>query len=101
MANPQNLKPFVKGDKRINRNGRPRSFDALRKLAQRIGNENATDEMTRVELILRSWSLSKDPQLQLKFIEIAYGKVPNPIELTGKDNGAIKINVKIRHDEGD
>ena len=42
---PENLKPFVKGDKRINRNGRPKSFDALRRLAvfvaTTVGEEHA------------------------------------------------------------
>lgn len=32
-VNDSNLKPFQKGDKRINRKGRPKSFDALRALA--------------------------------------------------------------------
>ena len=38
---PKQLKPFVKGDPRINRKGRPKSFDALRSLAQEIAHEAA------------------------------------------------------------
>jgi len=34
-------KGFVKGDPRINRKGRPRSFDAFRELAQAISHEEA------------------------------------------------------------
>jgi len=67
-----NLRPFVKGDPRINRNGRPKSFDQLRELAQAIGHEKITDKdgevMTRVEAILRSWTTSKQSVLQLAFI---------------------------------
>ena len=97
MANPENLKNFVKGDKRINRKGRPKNFDALRKLAMLIGNEPITGkdgaQMSRAELILRSWSMSNNYQLQKAFVEIAYGKVPDAIELKS-DN---KIIFEVRY----
>ena len=77
--NPQNLKPFVKGDPRINRKGRPKSFDALRTLAQDIAHEKAKaggntvvidgHSVTVAEAILRQWAQSKNPALQQKFIE--------------------------------
>lgn len=89
---PENLKPFKKGDPRINRKGRPKSFDALRKLAQLIGNEDTDDGKTVVEKILRTWSKSPNPQFQKTFIEIAYGKVPDSVSLTDPDGkGIIKI----------
>lgn len=84
--------PFVKGDPRINRKGRPKTFDKLRSLAQMIAVEDGitTDEkvLSNVEVILRGM-MKADPKL---FLEIAYGKVPNPIELTGKNGGAIIVN---------
>jgi len=74
-------KGFVKGDKRINRKGRPKSFDAARALAQSIAHEEVTnskgDTVTVTEAILRQWAASKDPRLQMYFFEVAYGKVPN------------------------
>ena len=77
-------KGFVKGDPRINRNGRPRSFDELRKLAQAIANETTTDnhgnKITTAEAILRSWMRSKQSSLQKAFIEYAFGKVPDKLE---------------------
>jgi len=87
MANKiENLKPFTKGDPRINRNGRPKSIDTLRKLAQQIANEPAQENgeaivinghvITVIESVLRSWARSKDPRLQIAFVEYAYGKVP-------------------------
>ena len=97
--NPQNLKPFKKGDPRINRNGRPKSFDALRTLAQDIAHEKAKaggntvvidgHSVTVAEAILRQWAQSKNPALQQKFIEVAFGKVPQAVEITGKDGGPI------------
>ena len=93
MANEQNLKPFVKGDKRINRKGRPRSFDALRELALQIGHEPLTigdKRLTVTEAILRQWAQSKNPQLQRAFIEIAYGKVPDKLDVTGAGELVIK-----------
>ena len=86
-------KPFVKGDVRINRKGRPRSFEEVRKLFQSISHEMVTEEgkpviigghkITTVEQIARSWATSKNPILQQKFIEVAYGKVPENINIGG------------------
>ena len=94
--NDQNLKPFTKNDPRINKNGRPRSFDALRKLAQQLVNETAKDgkgepilrdghTVTQIEALLLKM-MHDDPQ---RFVEIAFGKVPQPVEVAGKDGGAI------------
>ena len=89
-------KPFVKGDPRINRKGRPKSFDAMRELALQIAHEVAQSKKgecivingkkaTVTEMILRKWASSGNHQLQKAFIEIAYGKVPDVKEITGKD----------------
>ena len=99
MAGSGNLKPFVKGDPRINRKGRPKSFDALRELAQMIAHERAGvisrdgHELTVAEAILRQWAQSKNPQLQRAFIEIAFGKVPDRTELTGADEGPLIVTI--------
>lgn len=91
-----NGKPFSKGDPRINRKGRPKSFDALRDLAQQIAHEVALrgneekgyveilfrgHKVTIAELILRQWAQSGKPELQRGFIEVAFGKVPTQIEI--------------------
>ena len=101
MANEQNLKPFVKGDPRINRKGRPRSFQALRELARQIADEKAKSgsqtlvidghSATVVEAILRSWAISKDPRKQKAFMEIAYGKVPDKLDVESKNELTVKF----------
>jgi hypothetical protein len=76
-----NLKNFTKGDPRINRRGRPRSFDALRRLAVEIGREIDVDkDMSTVEAILRSWARGNYNE-QKSLLEIAYGKVPDKTEM--------------------
>ena len=99
----KNLKPFVKGDPRINRKGRPKSFDALRQLAQQVAHEEAQSGgaalvinghiVTVAEAIVRSWAQSKNPILQKAFVEIAFGKVPDRTELTGPDGGPIAMTL--------
>jgi len=96
---PENLKPFKKGDPRINRKGRPKNFDALRKLAQEIGNEvdpADTKLRTTIETILRNWAKCKVPVLQKSFVEIAYGKVPDIVNVNEKTT--IKVTVKHEDD---
>jgi len=101
MANEGNLKPFKKGDPRINRKGRPKNFDALRELAQSIAHETAKKDgeplvidghiATVAEMVLRTWATSKNPQLQRAFVEYAFGKVP--------DKHDVNVNVRELSDE--
>ena len=71
-----NLKPFKKGfDERRNTNGsRPKSFDELRTLAQKIAGESFDDKKTVIEQILET--MTHDKRLMKDFLEFAYGKVP-------------------------
>lgn len=88
-----NLRPFVPGDRRINRRGRPKNFDAFRELAQAIAHEPdpQNPSITTVEGILRSWAASREPVLQKAFIEYAFGKVPDKLETTGLENKPVLI----------
>ena len=99
MANNNPVKKFTKNDTRINRNGRPKDTLKLKKLAQIISHEIATDDdggemtangslITRIESILRDWSSSKDFQKQKQFVEYAYGK---PKDDTSENNNVITV----------
>ena len=102
-------KGFVKGDPRINRKGRPKSFDQLRSLAQEIAHEAAKQggqpvvidghAITVTEAIMRQWAMSKDPRLQQKFIEVAYGQVPSVTRLEGQDGGPMIIKVVYENED--
>ena len=76
-------RPFTRGDRRINRRGRPKNFDAFRELCQKICHEKVTvngEVMTRLENILRDWAGSKDAQKQIALIQYGYGKPADKIE---------------------
>ena len=93
---------FKKGDARINRKGRPKSFDAFRELARAISNEVATSnkepviingkKATVIEMILRKWATSNNPTLVKAFVEIAYGKVPDRIEVKSDEIRVTLLN---------
>lgn len=94
-------KPFTKNDPRINRKGRPKSFDALRELAQQIAHTEAQTKgqplvidghvVTVAEAMLRRWAASGDARLQIAFMEIAFGKVPTETRITGADGGPVVV----------
>ena len=92
--NENNLIPFTRGDSRINRNGRPKNLDAMRELTKQLGYEPVDiradpDAMNHLEAILRDWMTSKNFQKQLAFIQYAYGKVPDKIEVNREGNRII------------
>lgn len=94
--NPQNLKPFVKGDPRINRKGRPiRDAAKLRKAWQDIwaevlyddkGNpiidESTGKELTRLAARMRIATSSRNPAELRVALEYAFGKVRDEVDIT-------------------
>ena len=88
-------KPFEPGDPRINRTGRPKTYEELRRTADMIASEmipGPNGEMiSRGELLLRNWIKSKNPILQRSFIEYWVGKVPDRIETTGIEDKTVLV----------
>ena len=85
---PSQLVPFVPGDPRINRKGRPKTVDAIRKLAQVIADEEIDykgETFSKIELILRDWASSRVFEKQLAFVQYAFGKVPDQVFSDGRD----------------
>ena len=90
LNKPKRKGQFVKGDPRINRRGRPKSFDQLRKLAQKmsyeiIGEDSEGNPVSAIYSILQGIA-KENPE---KFLEIAFGKVPNPIEMKVESNSTV------------
>jgi hypothetical protein len=96
----ENRKPgtFTKSDARINRKGRPKSFDKLRALAVAMASEQAVNKdgepillhgkpVTNAQLIMYQWLTDK--KYQKDFIEIAFGKVPQAVDITTKGESII------------
>lgn len=90
----------------INRKGRPSDFTGFRELAKAIAHEPAQAKdkdgnlhpvtidgkiATNAELMLRKWFASADARLQMHAMEVAFGKVPQPVDLRGDGGGAIVI----------
>ena len=101
---PKNSGRFKKGDSRINRKGRPKNFDALRRLVQSIGIEVMLDKqgypllvdgktITRVQAILRQWA--SDPKRQRDFIEYGWGRVPMPVDMTSGGQAITVVAVAV------
>lgn len=87
-----NLIPFKKGDKRINRKGRRvGSFVQLRKLAVEIANEVIGEEegITRIRALLSVMSTSRNPADRKTFLEYAFGKPKDEVDVT---TGGEKVN---------
>ena len=87
------------GGKRANRRnnkGRPKSFDALRKLAQSIAAEELQstdgDVITRIEALLRVMSTSRNPADRKTFLEYAFGKPKDEVDVT--QDGSLKVIIE-------
>jgi hypothetical protein len=89
-------KPFVRGDERINKKGKPKSFDQLRKLAVMVASELDESGESRAIEILRDWARSKDAKKQELFMHYAYGKPKDELDLNVKE----PVTLRVVYEEG-
>lgn len=81
---------FASHPENINRHGRPKTHDQLRKLIQTMGAEVVEGSgLTRIELKMRAMYASKSATDNANLIEHGWGRVP--VEVTGRDGGPIEI----------
>ena len=104
MSNPTGKGGFGERKHQINRDGRPKGSKDLGALFRRIGHEVATKKdgspllgpdgkpMTVIEAIARQWA--QDPKRQVEFIDRGWGPVPSKSEVTGADDGPVRIVVE-------
>ena len=90
------------GGKRANKQGKgkPKTFTALRKLAQQIAAEELQstdgDVITRIEALLRVMSTSRNPADRKTFLEYAFGKPKDEVEHSGEQK--VELVVKYATD---
>jgi len=90
--------------------GRTQVFNYLRKLALEIASEPAKRKdgtpvildgkvLTTAEVILRQWAMSSNPMAQEKFLQIAYGKVPDKVAVTDDEGNEARPVIHVHFPE--
>ena len=83
---------WLKGGKRPTSSAyAPGGMASLMASSWKSGTISSGRQATVAEVILRRWATSGNAQLVKSFIEIAFGKVPNPIELSNKKGNVLQI----------
>lgn len=96
---PKQLKPFVKGDPRINRKGRPKNSDQLKALGLSLLHEPAKDKngqpviidghvATNLEMILRR--MMSDKRQSADLLDRVFGKPAQELDHSGE----VTLNVR-------
>lgn len=87
-------KPFVKGDPRINRNGRPKLPDLKEMLAEVLSEEkNGLVAMRAILAGLRARAMQGDTGAAKELLDRAYGKAKQSMELEVHGKNQPKIDL--------
>lgn len=96
MANTAKINTLADRPENIGR--KPKAFDTLRRIAQRISMEEVdvsewplvrASSATLAEAILYTWGYSHDSMLERLFLEVAYGKPPIETRIAGPEGEPI------------
>lgn len=81
-TNPQNLKPFKKGDPRINREGRPQKLPAIDEVLSKVLNESGANGLMRAENIMRKMAIKAETDVRAAemIFDRAYGRPRQQVE---------------------
>jgi len=83
---PEDAKPFVKGDPRINRKGRPRILPELEVIIAEVLSETGKDGRTVSEQVIQTLKNRAIKDGDIRAIELllnrAYGKIPEKLDVT-------------------
>lgn len=91
---PENLKPFVKNDPRINRKGKPKTFKQLRNLFISLAQEPVKDgdTITRIEKMGREMLKSDNPADRALVLKYTFGNVPDEMDVNMKHSGKLVLS---------
>jgi hypothetical protein len=93
MANNENLKPFKKGDSRINKKGRPPKLPKLDELmAEVLGkDEKGVTAAQKILKAIYDKALKGDVKAAELLLDRGYGKVQQSHTVTGEDGKPIEV----------
>ena len=106
MSNPTGKGGFGDNPNHINRLGRKPAYslDEIRALGREVANEDLEDPTTqkkirRIKVMLRRLANSPNPAAVRLFFEYVYGKVPDALEISGREGQPVIIKVGIDPDK--
>lgn len=96
MPNPENLKPFKKGESG-NPNGRPKKLPPIKELIEKtLGEEkNGLTGIDAIFKVLLSKAVKGDLKASQMLLDYYYGKATQKTEITGAEGEKIEFKIDV------